>query len=100
MTHLFAKLLTDENEYAQAEAFWALLWQKTSAVERKLRGWRAPWFPPQPPKDANPIFSAVSEMQKKGIRVIQYEPTAGDLELDFWLDTFGGPPTDPKAVRE
>jgi hypothetical protein len=100
MNHLFPNFLTDETEYAQAEAFWADLWERTSPFERARSFWRPNWFVPQPPKDANPIFTAVSDVQKKGIRIIQYEATLDGIELDFWIDTFGGAPTDPAAIRE
>lgn len=101
MTHLFPRFLSDESEYARAEAFWAQqVWAKIPEGDRMLGGWRPNWFPPQPPKDGNPIFSAVSETQHKGVRVIQYEPAADALEFDFWLDSFGGEPTAPGAIRE
>lgn len=49
--------------------------------------------------DGNPIFSAWSPRERKGIRVIQYAPTSGGLEFDHWLDTFGGRLGDPDTVR-
>ncbi len=100
MPHLFPNFLTDESEYLQAEAFWANVWERTPALERRLCNWRSGWFKSQPPRDANPIFTAVSEVQKKGVRVIQYEPSSDGIELDFWMDSFGGPATDPHAIRE
>ena len=69
-------------------------------IDRLRNGWRSEWFAPQIPKDANPIFTAVSESQKKGIRVIQYEPTMAGIELDVWTDSFGGTATDPNAIHE
>ena len=100
MIHLFPRFLTDESEYAKAEAFWTALWERIAPDERRQRGWSAEWFRPQPPKDGNPIFTAVSELRRKAIRVIQYEPTSDGLEIDFWLDTFGGDLTDPDAIVE
>ena len=100
MSHLFENFMTDASAYANAESYWLALWNSIPEFERMLDNWRTNWFTPQLPRDANPIFSAVSENQKKGIRIIQYEPTSGGMEFDCWLDTFGGPPTDPKAIRE
>ena len=51
-------------------------------------------------RDGNPIFSAYSPERRCGIRVIQYPPESDHLEFDWWLDTFGGPVTDPQAIRE
>ena len=98
--NLFPRFLEDEAEYAQAEAFWSRLWADVREVDRFQGAWRCGWFQPQPSKDGNPIFTAVSEAQRKGIRVIQYEPTCQDSEFDFWFDTFGGEATDPQAIRE
>ena len=100
MSNLFPNFLHDESEYVQAESYWANLWSKIPEFERSRNQWRPNWFTAQPPQDANPIFTAVSELQKKGIRIIQYEPTFKGTELDFWVDTFGGPATDPTAIRE
>jgi len=76
------------------------IWGKIPEITRTIGGWRPNWFQPQAPRDGNPIFTAVSDVQRKAIRVIQYEPGGDTLELDFWLDTFGGGPTDPRAIRE
>ena len=100
MTHLFPKFLADESEYGKVEQFWRQIWADIPANDRAVGKWRADWFEPQPPRDGNPVFTAVSEKFRKGIRVIQYEPTSQEPELDFWLDTFGGEPTDPSAIRE
>jgi hypothetical protein len=101
MTHLFPTFLTNESDYQRAEDFWTLeIWGKVSEISRTIGGWRPNWFQPQPPRDGNPIFTAISDVQRKAIRVIQYEPGADSLEFDFWLDTFGGSPTDPRAIRE
>jgi len=100
MPHLFRNFLNDESDYVQSEAVWADLWAAAPEHERLARGWRSPWFAPQPPKDGNPIFSAVSEIQRRGLRIIQFEPSSQAVELDFWTDTFGGTLTDPLAIRE
>ncbi len=100
MLHLFKDFMVVKSEYAKAEAFWLALWNSIPSLEISLNEWRPNWFISQTPKDANPIFSAVSEKQKKGMRIIQYESTSEEIEFDFWLDTFGGPATDPTAIRE
>ena len=61
-------------------------------------------FSPVPMKipfsTAIPIFSAYSPTRRCGIRVIQYPPTSKRLELDYWLDTFGGELGEPETIRE
>jgi hypothetical protein len=100
MPPLFAKFLTDESEYAQAETYWATIWDATPEFYRQSGGWRSGWFNAQPPKDGNPIFTAISEKDRKAIRVIQYEPTTDAPEIEFWMDTYGGTHVDPVAIRE
>jgi hypothetical protein len=100
MTALFPNFLRDHSEYARAQAYWASVWATTPVFERMIGEWRTDWFGHQPINDGNPIFSAISGRAEKGIRVIQYEATNDGLELDFWLDTFGGAATDPGTVRE
>ena len=53
-----------------------------------------------PSPDGNPIFTAVCEPLRRGVRIIQEEPgEAGDSDLDWWVDSFGDE-ADPGAVRE
>lgn len=98
MRHLFAHFLTNSAEYSQAQAEWAKLWE--SIPDRDEYGWRSGWFELQQANDGNPIFTAISDANQKAIRVIQYEPTSNDVEIDCWLDTFGGPVIDPSSIRE
>ena len=100
MPPLFSKFLTDTSEYANAEAYWAKLWSETPELQRRVGDWKANWFEPQSLKDGNPIFSAISPTDHKAIRVIQYPPTIDGVEFDFWIDTYGGTATDPRAIRE
>jgi len=100
MRLLFPSFLRDESEYAGAESHWRDQWNSISEFERTVKGWKAGWFPPQPFKDANPIFSAVSEKDRKGLRIVQYESTSSNVEFDFWLDSFGGDAASPGAIRE
>lgn len=100
MTHMFQNFLADQSEYAEAQRFWSDLWAEIPEENRRRGAWRGGWFPPQVLKDGNPIFTAVSESQHKAIRVIQYEPTCQEPEIDFWFDSFGGDLTEPQAIRE
>lgn len=100
MSHLCSRFLADEAEYARAEAFWAKLWDEIPSNARHNGQWRPGWFETRSIKDGNPIFTAISERERKAIRVIQYEPTCHEAEIDFWLDTFGGDATESQAIRE
>lgn len=100
MTHLFPNFLTDEAVYLEAEEFWSRLWAEMPEDKRFRGGWRSEWFKPQRTKDGNPIFTAVSDTQRKAIRIIQFEPTCDEAEFDHWFDTFGGGGEDPSAIRE
>ena len=92
--HLCKSFLADAAEYELAQARWRHLWEKLVATEKLEAEWQVPWFVPEfvngtPMRDGNPIFSAVSPTLRRGVRIIQHEPTADRLELDYWLDTFG-----------
>jgi len=92
--HLFTDFLKDDRSYNEAVRYWEDLWLKTDEVSRKLGGWKYPWMSRQfvdgtEIRDGNPIFSAWSPQLRKGLRVIQYEPTKDSCELSFWLDDCG-----------
>jgi hypothetical protein len=102
--HLLEKFLEDRAEYAGAVDYWVGLWEKVEPSWRERTGWQQPWlfsgWQEHPEfMDGNPMFSAWSPQERKGIRVIQYAPTSEDLEFDFWLDTFGGAPGDPDSIQ-
>jgi len=102
--HLFGKFLEDRAKYAGAVDFWTQTWEEVDPTRRDRFGWQQPWLVSDWQKhpqfmDGNPIFSAWSPRERKGIRVIQYAPTSGGLEFDHWLDTFGGRLGDPDTVR-
>jgi len=91
--HLNKTFLVDAAEYEAAQARWHQLWDRLTTAAHVQAEWHVPWFTPEfvngtPMRDGNPIFSAVSPNQRRGVRIIQHEPTAGQLELDYWLDTF------------
>jgi hypothetical protein len=97
--HLFADFLNDPKQYARAQAYWTLIWKSIDPLNRDEFGWRTPWFE-NPLLDGNPIFTAVSLKERKGLRIIQFAPTAERLEFHMWLDTFGGPTGDPESIAE
>ncbi|MFI5072657.1 MAG: hypothetical protein ACHP8A_17390 [Terriglobales bacterium] len=100
MQYLYPHFLNDDAEYALAEAFWESLWNDIPEETHRQGNWHSKWFVPQLPRDGNPIFTAVSDVLNKGIRVIQYPPSSDVPELDFWMDVFGGAAIDPDAIDE
>lgn len=102
VNHLFSSFLEDESVYFEAERFWVDLWEQIDARTRDRHGWQQPWFQPLPPSigEGNPIFSAVSLRERRGIRIIQSVPVEQGLEFVAYADTFGGPICDPNAISE
>jgi hypothetical protein len=99
---LYSDFLIEPRQYSLSESYWGDLWRKISDQDRSRYGWQQPWFQPLPPKlgQGNPIFSAVSPLLRRGIRVIQHEPTSGSVEIQAWTDSFRGPVTDPESIKE
>jgi hypothetical protein len=100
--HLFSNFLEDEMVYKEAERFWIDLWEQIDPETRARHGWQQPWFGPLPPtiSEGNPIFSAVSLRERRGIRIIQAAPMENGLEFVAYPDTFGGSIFDPEAINE
>jgi hypothetical protein len=101
--HLFPTFLESREEYAQAVQHWVDLWNQMNVRERD--SWRHPWMGNDWENhdvfmDGNPIFTAHTPVFQKGTRIIQYPPTCSHIEFNCWLDTFGGPLTDPDAIQE
>ncbi len=102
---LYPKFLTDARQYAAAQAFWEELWQEVLQQAATIDSWRSPWLTPKhadgtPYRDGNPIFSAINESDRLGVRIIQEAPAqTGPNELDHWVDTFGNG-TDSAKIRE
>ena len=99
----FPHFLSDVDEYARAEAYWQDLWRRALEKSKKGKGWRSPWLTTRfangtPCRDGNPIFSAVNETQKLGVRIIQHAPSEA-VDLDSWTDEFGGSPKNER-IRE
>ena len=102
VNHLYPGFLREDREYALSEEHWLGLWQQVDPPSRLHRGWQQPWFQPLPRSlgEGNPIFSAVSPMLRRGIRVIQHAPTEPGLEIQAWPDVFGGSSSDPDRIEE
>jgi len=103
--HLFSRFLVDSSEYRGAVQHWEDLWRKIDVRARTRGAWRSPWLSTKAVDgtdfaDGNPIFSAYSPDQKKAIRVIQFPPTTDRLQLDYWLDSFGGEVGGPQTTTE
>jgi len=99
---LYSDFLRDPRQYSLSESYWQGVWQNISYQDRSRYGWQQPWFQPLPQKlgQGNPIFSAVSPLLRRGIRLIQHEPTSASFEIQAWTDSFGGPVTDPESIKE
>lgn len=91
VTHLYPDFLEDERVYAQAVQHWLDLWKSIDPAMREGNRWEQPWFPALLPDvaEGNPIFSAYSPSLKRGIRVLQAEPTRDRVEFFAYMDTFG-----------
>lgn len=103
--YVFPHFLQDSSEYEKARSYWVDLWNRIDKRQRLQRDWRHPWLSSgvvagEELQDGNPIFSAFNPETRCGIRIIQYPPESDRVEFDWWLDTFGGPATDPHAIRE
>jgi hypothetical protein len=96
--YLYRNFLSDPAAYARAEALLREHWQELPNHAKDRVDWKAPWLSTgfadaTPCRDGNPISSAVCPQRRRGIRVIQVQPSAEPRELHFWIDTFddGGP---------
>jgi hypothetical protein len=90
---LFPCFLSNAAEYGRAEAYWKDLWRRALEKCKKSGEWRSPWLTTRFAdgtvcRDGNPIFSAVNETKKLGIRIIQHAPSNA-VDLDSWTDEFG-----------
>lgn len=102
IANLFPRFLEDDKQYELAEQYWCGLWEQISLSQREQYRWKVPWVGTGSPsiKDGNPIFSAYSPMLGRGVRIIQQEPIGPQLDIQVWLDTFGGDITDPDRIHE
>src|SRR4051794_36191604 len=102
LNHLFANFLNDVQEYRASEGFWEALWLRTDPSMLGQYGWSYPWISTgsRDCLDGNPIFSAFSPALRRGVRIIQHEPTTQRIEIQAWPDFVGGSYYDPGAVQE
>ena len=100
--HLYENFLNDIDEYRASEAFWRARWQRECFDADPRFDWSYPWISTGSPDylDGNPIFSAVSPSLRRGVRIIQHEPTSRKLEIQAWPDFVGGSYNDPHAIQE
>jgi hypothetical protein len=92
--HLHSDFLTDPNVYVQAEAYWQNRWNELVKFAGKEGQWQTPWLRTAfadgtPFRDGDPIFSAISTVVDRAVRVIQYPPESDGIELDYWVEWFG-----------
>ena len=102
INNLFPKFLEDLEQYRLSERHWQDLWGRTDPFDRETYRWTHPWVGTGSPdiRDGNPIFSAYSPVLGRGVRVIQSEPVGSRLDIQAWLDVFGGDITDPDRIVE
>lgn len=96
---LFPDFLENSKTYADAKQFWESLCQKILSETGLETSWQIPWMD-NAFLDGNPIFSAVSKRNHRGVRIVQEVPgEADDLDLDWWLE-YVGEKTSPDAIQE
>jgi len=102
ITNLFPCFLTHWAQYEQSECYWLDLWRQLDQMDRNIYRWAHPWLGTGSPtiKDGNPIFSAYSPVLNRGVRVVQQEPLDGRLDIQAYLDFYGGDFDDPGSVSE
>ncbi len=101
ITHYFKDFLANSDEYRRVENYWISRWN--DIMKNRLDSdWSYPWISTGAPDllDGNPIFSAVSPSKRRGVRIIQHEPTSDKVEILAWTDLVGGKFHDPDAIQE
>jgi hypothetical protein len=86
--HIDKDFLKNPQRYSHAQDYWSKLWERLVLDAGAAGQWRQPWLG-APPRNGDPIFSAVSPAQGRGVRVIQHEPTSHQLEIVWWTEQFG-----------
>lgn len=102
-TYLFPRFLEDRTEYERALEYWNQLWDQVDPLQRDFHEWRSPWLNagPEELQDGNPMFTAVSDKLRKGLRVIHSPPnTPASTDIVAWVDTFGGGAENPDSITE
>jgi hypothetical protein len=102
---MFFDFLKGPARYAEAEEYWRELWARVVRSVGLETEWRSPWLTTcfadgTPFRDGNPIFSAVSDQRRLGVRIIQCAAGPSDEpEVNWWTDSFGDP-EESDAIRE
>ena len=99
---LYSNFLNDIGEYRESEVYWKNSWDNMGTDSLRCFNWSHPWLSTGSPDflDGNPIFSALSPKLRRGVRIIQHEPTSKKMEVQAWPDFVGGNDYDPTAIRE
>jgi hypothetical protein len=100
--NLFPNFLAEDEQYRQSEEYWKNLWEKIDLMDRVFYQWTVPWLGTGSPllKDGNPIFDAFSRVQRRAIRVVQLEPVGKTIDIQAYLDSYGGDFDDPESIIE
>jgi len=99
----FPNFLHNPADYAAAEQFWKKLWREVVGTTPLAGPWHEPWLTTiylegTPFPDGDPIFSAISQDHRLGLRVIQHEPAGHDVDFHPWETTFGDGPTPTRVL--
>ena len=76
--HIASDFLKDKRQYHQAERYWRELWDRLVGETGVAEQWSTPWLG-APLRDGDPMFSAVAPALRRGVHVIQHEPTSEAL---------------------
>ena len=94
MVKLMVKnFLSEPHEYQLAVKYWRDRCRQILHLSGKQNQWK-PWLNTHFLDgtsffDGNPIYSLVSEDKRKGLRIVQEEPTTDEVEISAWMDTYG-----------
>ena len=101
---LYPDFLRDRSAYFEAENRWRKEWTALipSATTPDVV-WRTPWLQTAfangtPFLDGNPIFSAVCDSRRLGVRVIQLDPSTPGADFAYWLGSFAK--GEPEEITE
>jgi hypothetical protein len=99
--HLYKDFLANAEAYRASEDFWRRRWEEILDADQ-LAEWSHPWISTGSLDllDGNPIFSAFSPSSRRGVRIIQHEPTSSKVEIQAWPDFVGGNYYDPDVIQE
>jgi hypothetical protein len=102
--HLFPTFLSNIEEYRASEHFWQDLCENILIKKEQKKQWK-PWLNVHyvdgtPFLNGNPIYSLISPDGKKGICIIQEEPSRKKIRITAWMDRFGDIEEGDKFVEE